>query len=81
MLHSSKRCKVALKRAGCWLALVALKRTGCDVWQVECHASNDIASVRGHEPRSVAASLSFFRRLISAVADWMSTVLPHMVWP
>ena len=22
----------------------------------------------------------FFRRLISAVADWMSTVLPHMVW-
>ena len=24
---------------------------------------------------------SFFRRLISAVADWMSTVLPNMVWP
>jgi len=26
-------------------------------------------------------SIFFFRRLISAVADWMSTILPHMVWP
>ena len=25
--------------------------------------------------------LSFFPRLISAAADWMSTILPHMVWP
>ena len=26
--------------------------------------------------------LSFFiHRLISAAADWMSTILPHMVWP
>jgi len=25
--------------------------------------------------------LSFFPRLISAVADWMSTILPHMMWP
>jgi len=24
--------------------------------------------------------LSFFPRLISAVADWMSIILPHMVW-
>ena len=23
----------------------------------------------------------FFPRLISAAADWMSDVLPHMVWP
>jgi len=23
----------------------------------------------------------FFLRLISAIADWMSTILPHMVWP
>jgi len=23
----------------------------------------------------------FLPRLISAAADWMSTVLPHMVWP
>jgi len=22
-----------------------------------------------------------FTRLISAVADWLSTILPHMVWP
>ena len=25
--------------------------------------------------------LFFFPRLISGVADWMSTILPHMVWP
>jgi len=25
--------------------------------------------------------LFFFPRLISAVADWMSTILPHMIWP
>jgi len=25
--------------------------------------------------------LSFFLRLISAAGDWMSTILPHMVWP
>ena len=24
---------------------------------------------------------SFFPRLISAVAEWMSAILPHMVWP
>jgi len=23
----------------------------------------------------------FFPRLISAVGDWTSTILPHMVWP
>jgi len=25
--------------------------------------------------------LLFFPRLISVVGDWMSTILPHMVWP
>jgi len=25
--------------------------------------------------------LLFFPRLISAVTDWMSAILPHMVWP
>ena len=29
----------------------------------------------------VSSSSSFFARLISAVGDWMSTILPHMVWP
>ena len=29
----------------------------------------------------VVCSSVFFPRLISAVADWMSTILPHMVWP
>ena len=27
------------------------------------------------------SSSSFFPRLISAAVDWMSTILPHMVWP
>ena len=31
---------------------------------------------------AVSFFLSFlFPRLISAVGDWMSTILPHMVWP
>jgi len=25
--------------------------------------------------------LSFFSRLVSAVGNWMSTILPHIVWP
>ena len=29
----------------------------------------------------VVCCSSFFSRLISAIADWMSTILPHMVWP
>jgi len=29
----------------------------------------------------MVALLSFFPRLISAVGDWMSTIIPHMVWP
>jgi len=27
------------------------------------------------------SSFFSFPRLISAVGDWMSTILPHMVWP
>jgi len=37
---------VALERAGLGLALVALKRTSCDMWQLECRASNVTASVQ-----------------------------------
>ena len=33
----------------------------------------------GHWPTFLV--LSFFPRLISAVGYWMSTILPHMVWP
>jgi len=36
---------VALKKAGCGLVLVAPRRTGCDVWQMECQASNVTANV------------------------------------
>ena len=37
----------ALKRASCILSSVALKRTICDVWQLECQASCVTASVQG----------------------------------
>jgi len=37
---------VALERADRGLALVALKRTGCDVWQPECQAGNVTANVK-----------------------------------
>jgi len=37
---------VALETAGRGLTLVALKRTGCDVWQLECQAGNVTASVK-----------------------------------
>jgi len=36
----------ALKRASCGLSSVAVKRTGCDVWQLECQASNVTPSVQ-----------------------------------
>ena len=36
----------AVKRASCRLSPVALKRTGCDVWQLECQASNVTASIQ-----------------------------------
>jgi len=29
----------------------------------------------------LSCSFFFFPRLISVVADWMSTILLHMVWP
>jgi len=29
----------------------------------------------------LSSSSIFFPRLISAVADWLSAILPHMVWP
>ena len=35
----------------------------------------------GHWPTFQFLLLSFFPRLFSAVADWMSTILPHMMWP
>jgi len=42
-----------------------------------CVADADIISL----PCGFFFLLSFFPRLISAVADWMSTILPHMVSP
>jgi len=38
----------ARKRASCGLSSVAPKKTGCDVWQLECQASNVTASVQSN---------------------------------
>jgi len=35
----------------------------------------------GHNIFALWFLSSFFPRLISAATDWMSTILPHMVWP
>jgi len=35
----------------------------------------------GHYILVLFLSTSFFPCLIAAVADWMSAILPHMVWP
>jgi len=37
---------VAVKRAGYGLALVALKRSSCDAWQMEYQAGNVTANVQ-----------------------------------
>ena len=34
------------EKADCGLALVALKRTGCDMWQLKCQASNVTANAQ-----------------------------------
>ena len=40
---------VAVKKAGCGLALVRLRRTGCDMWQMEYQAGNVTASVQSDQ--------------------------------
>jgi len=35
----------------------------------------------GHIVFHPVVCCSFFPHLISVVADWMSAILPHMVWP
>ena len=40
-----------------------------------------IGQEAGHIYFHPVVSSLFFPRLISAVGDWMSTILPHMVWP
>jgi len=47
LLRSFKRWK--LRRASCGLWSEAAKRTGCDVWQLECQASNVTASVQSDQ--------------------------------
>jgi len=47
-----------------------------NVWP-PCVADADITFL----PCGFFYLLSFFPRLISAVADWMSTIFPHTVWP
>ena len=45
-LRSFKRWRLSCRRASCGLSSVALKRTGCGVWQLECQSSSVTASVQ-----------------------------------
>ena len=49
------------KKAGCGLALVRLRRTGCDMWQMECHAGNVTASVQSDHTSAWVHAFSLFR--------------------
>jgi len=46
MLRSSKRWWLWKELIVGWLALMALKRIGCDVWQLEFQAGNVTTSVK-----------------------------------
>jgi len=65
---------ISLKHAAS--VLVLDMHTGAFLWP-PCVADVDIIFL----PCGFYLSSSFFPRLISAVADWMSTILPHMMWP
>ena len=56
-----------------WVLVLAL----CLVMVTLCNTADIIFLPCGF----FLSSIFFFRRLISAVGDWMSTILPHMVWP
>jgi len=61
----------------CLEKLMTLVLKNCYLWP-PCVADADIIFL----PCGFFFFLSsFFPRLISTVADWMSTILPHMVWP
>jgi len=65
------------------------------MWFISCYASKlacnhvmlIMAALRNRAGHYIfvlwflLSSSFFFPRLFSAVADWMSTILPHTVWP
>jgi len=68
--------KEVSKSAGIWWQSYGQRCYGNLLWP-PCVADADIIFLPcGNYPLSF-----FFSRLISAVADWMSAILPHMVWP
>jgi len=64
-IHANFQTLEALNRANCGLSSVALKRTGCDVWQLECRASDVTASVQSDHAFCVNNGSSLFPTLIS----------------
>ena len=63
------RCTKTLSKSG-------FKHANCSLW-LPCVADADIIFL----PCGFFFLSIFFPRLISAVAEWMSTILVHMVWP
>ena len=58
--------------------ILGISHTICGVEQRAPPVFGRAAITLGIGPHS--SSSSFFR-LFSVLADWMSTILPHMVWP
>jgi len=59
------------ERASCGLSSVALKRTRCDVWQLECQASSATASVQSDHYLQLIHASSLFRH---CSATWYTTL-------
>jgi len=69
-LVAQKLCHVVLQLMYVRLSMVAL-----------CNRADHYILPCGFYLSSFFLLSFFFPRLISAVGDWMSTILPHMVWP
>ena len=58
-----------------------VRRALAEVWSVPVLLVMVALCNRADHALWFLSSFFFFPRLISAAVDWMSTILPHMVWP
>ena len=67
---------MALIKAGCGLALAALKRTGCDVWQMKCQASNVTAHAQNDHLLHASSLFCHWSTALSTMLCWNSAHVP-----
>ena len=81
-LHDSLGLSVRLGGAVAMASLVGCNSVTSFLLWPPCVADADIIFLPcDFFLSSVFLSIFFIPRLISAAADWMPTILPHMVWP